>query len=44
VDKVSNATTVSINSYNLMHNTKDKLECNFENKGRRLVMLRGLPR
>jgi hypothetical protein len=34
---------VSINSYNLIHNTKDKLECNFFKKGRRLLMLQGLP-
>jgi hypothetical protein len=27
-----------------MHNTKDKLECNFKNTGRRLAMLQGLPR
>jgi hypothetical protein len=26
-----------------MHNIKDKLECNFKKRGRRLVMLQGLP-
>jgi len=34
---------VSINSYNLMHNTEGKLECNFKKRGKRLVILQGLP-